>query len=354
MAEHTMMNNSKCFLQLKVTLLVKVTLLIALFFTGLSLPAQSGRYKIEQHFVQQLVWVGDEYTLKYEVVVELDEGAGYRVFMREFTELPKIQISLLPGNYRYRVIPFDYLEQPGEASDWIILNVRPAPIVPVEVQANEDDSYVLTPYEDAQLVPGVNEIVIKNPNELESNEGIITVEKQEPPGPEKRVDIFLNAAWAPLIPLYGGIQEIFGREFYFTGAALRFGLVFTKPKLINPGLELSTSWYALSKAQGNDEIELQTGVISVNFIIQKWLPNRKIAFSLRAGGGLAFQLGDLMSEQNLYIMDRLLPQINLDPSFLWLILKQFYVEAGASYTLFMNKSNPSSCLRPSIGIGWQF
>jgi hypothetical protein len=94
--------------------------------------------------------------------------------------------------------------------------------------------------------------------------------------------------------------------------------------------------------------------MGINFVIQKWLSNRKMAFTLRAGGGLSFQLGDLMSGQDLRLMDRLVPQINLEPSFLWLALRQFYLEIGLNYTLFMNKDNPSGCLRPWLGIGWQF
>jgi hypothetical protein len=339
--------------------LLKFSFLPALFFMTLSLSAQTarsqgGRYVIEQRYVQQLVWAGDEYALKYEVAIEQDEGDGFRLFLREFTELPRFQIYLLPGSYRYRVIPYDYLEQPGEASDWIILNVSSVPIVPVEVRT-DNENYVLSPYDNSQLVPGINEIIIKNPDELEPHEGVLTVEKPAPPKPDKPVNFYLTAEWAPLIPLHGGMQEIFGSEFYPGGATLRFGILFTKPKLFYPGIELSTSWYALSKAQGVDQIELQAGVIGFNFVAQKWLPNQRLAFALRVGAGLAFQLGDLLiSGQMPYLMDRLVPQINLEPSFLWLMWKQLYLEAGLSYTLFLNTNNSSGCLRPWIGVGWQF
>ncbi|MDR0487582.1 MAG: hypothetical protein LBG91_04985, partial [Treponema sp.] len=257
----------------------KSLLLTGLLFLimPLSLQAQSGRYVIEQRFVQRLAWVGDEYVLRYEVAIERDAGEGYRAYMREFTELPSLQISLLPGNYRYRVIPFDFLEQAGEASDWVTLNVLPPPLIPVEVQVIGDDNYLLLPYDDSQLVPGINEILIKNPDELEIKEGVITVEKQG--ASEKPVNIYLCAAWAPLFPLYGGIQQVFGNGFYFSGAALRFGLIFTKLKLFNPGLELSTSWYALNKVQDDNKIEIQTGVMSFNILAQKWLPNPKMAFT---------------------------------------------------------------------------
>jgi hypothetical protein len=274
--------------------------------------------------------------------------------MREFTELSSFQISLLPGYYRYRVIPIDFLEQPGEASNWEILNVLPVPIIPVEVRSTGDDNYLLIPQNNDQLVPGVSEILIKNPDELKTDEGVIIVEKHEPVEIEKPTNIYLCAAWAPLLPLYGGIQEVFGRQFYFSGAAFHFGLIFTKPQLFNPGLELSISWYALNKVQDDTKIEIQTGVMGINFLAQKWLPNQKMALTLRAGGGLSFQIGDLSSGENLYLMDRLVPQLNLEPSFLWQVLEHLYVEAGLSYTLFLNRNNPSACLHPWLGAGWSF
>ncbi|WP_461255733.1 hypothetical protein [Treponema sp. R80B11-R83G3] len=158
--------------------LLRLAVLTALLFMSAVLWAQSGRYVIEQRYVQQLAWIGDEYTLKYEVVIEQNEGKGYRSYMREFTELPTLQISVPPGNYRYRIIPYDFLEQAGEASAWVIIDVKPAPIVSVEVQTTEDGGYILHSNDNKQLIPGVNEIIIKNPEELEKQDGVVIVDKQ--------------------------------------------------------------------------------------------------------------------------------------------------------------------------------
>ncbi|MDR0495513.1 MAG: hypothetical protein LBG95_07790 [Treponema sp.] len=336
---------------------LRPVIIIALFFLCQvpNLAAQSGRYVIEQRFVQQLVWVGDEYVLKYEVVIERDDGEGYSVFMREFTELPSFQISLLPGSYRYRVIPIDLLEQPGEASGWMTLNVFPAPVIPVEVRPTGDDNYLLLPHDDNQLVPGVNEIIIKKPDELKTEEGVITVEKQKPPESEKPTNIYLCAAWAPAFPLYGRIEQVFGSKLYFSGAAFHFGVIFTKPNLFNPGLELSTSWYYLNRAQdGSSNIEIQTGVMGFNVLAQKWSTSQKVAITFRAGGGILFQIGDLNSGKNSYLMDRIALQINLEPSLHWQVLKQLYLESGLSYTLFLSQNNHSGCLHPWLGVGFSF
>jgi hypothetical protein len=293
-------------------------LLLGLIFQNLlsqPLSAQSGHYVIEQRFVQRIVWFEDEYVLKYEVVIEKDEGEGYLVFMREFTELPELQISLLPGNYRYQVIPFDFLDQPGEASEWVALNVLPAPINIVE---STDDNFLLFSYNDSLF------------------------------------KIYMNAVWLPIYPLYGGMQQIYGNEFYASGAALRFGILFTKLMFFNPGLELSTSWYALKNVHSDYKINMNAGVIGFNILAQKWLPNRTMAVTLRIGSGVGFQVSELSSEQDLYPMGGLVPQINFEPSFFWLAMKQLYLEAGLGFTFFITSSNSSGCLRPWLGVGWIF
>ncbi|MDR0455903.1 MAG: hypothetical protein LBH20_04365 [Treponema sp.] len=318
-----------------------------------ALRAQNRRYVTEQHFVQRLVWVGDEYVFRYEVIIERDEGQGYRRYKQETTESPRLQINLPMGNYRYQVIPYDFLDQPGEASDWVTLDVRPETIISVEVQ-QVGDSFTLSPIDHGQLVPGVNGIIIKNPDELEKKEGVITVEKPEAPGPEKLVDMYLGAAWIPLFPIHGGIQQLFGSKLFLSGAAIRFGVLFTKSKQINLGLELLTSWYALDKASGDSSIDTQTGVMGLNILMQTPTFNQKIAYTIRAGGGFVFQVSDISSKQETYFLDRLSPHVSLDLAFLWLALKYTYVETGFNYIYFLAKNNPSGCLRPWVSIGCRF
>jgi len=302
----------------KIKFLLRLAVLPALFFISHPAWTQSGHYVIEQRYVQQIAWIGDEYTLKYEVVIEKNDGKGYLVFMREFTDLPTLQISVPPGNYRYRIIPYDFLEQPGDASAWINIDIKPAPDLPADGEIIEEGS----------VIPQSNG--------------------------NKQISLYLSAAWAPLFPIYGRIQEIFGYDFYATGAAIRFGLLFNKQKLFNPGLELSTSWYAFNKEQDGDTIAINAGVTSINFVIRQWLPNRKLAFTFKAGGGISFQTGEINIGGYLYSMGGLIPQLNADVSFLWLALKQFYLEIGINYNHFLNENNSSGCLRPWLGIGLLF
>jgi len=293
--------------------LLKLPLFTVLLFLSLtSLWAQNRQYVTEQRFIQRLVWVSDEYAFRYEVVIERDEGKGYHEFKREFTTSSMLVISLPLGNYRYCIIPYDFLDQSGEASEWITLNVIAPPTVHVET-----------------------------PETAPADSG-------------KRFDIMMSAAWAPLIPLYGKTREIFGSELYTAGAALRFGLLYRKLKWFDPGLEFSASWYALNKAENNDSIGIQTGVTGFNIVARRELPYPAMAVTLRAGLAFSFQVGEINIERYSYTTGGLAPQINFDASFLWFAYKRLYLEAGVGFTHLMDEGNNSDCLRPWIGAGCQF
>ncbi|MDR2942264.1 MAG: hypothetical protein LBV17_06715 [Treponema sp.] len=331
--------------------------LTALFFISQSLWAQSarsnsqgsGRYIIEQRYVQQLVWVQDKYAFKYEVIIELDEGGGYSAYLREFTESSSFRVSLPPGNYRYCIIPYDYLEQSGDPSEWVTLDIKPAPIVPVEIKQKEDGSYVLHPYEEEQLVPGVNEIVIQNPEELSAEDGVLDIKKQN--------RSYLSVAWSPLFPLYGGIYKIFGDELNFFSGTLCFGVIFDildVLDLFNPGLEMSTSFYLIKSIQNNDEIMTKAGETVLNIVMQWMSDNRKASLRLKTGGGIAFHVGELEGENYFYSIGSVAPIINFDMSFLYYIKKHFYAEIGLTFVHFLSVADSSGYFRPLIGIGWQF
>jgi len=111
----------------------RLCLFLAVFlFINLSFVyAQSAGYFIdtedgEPRFIQRLVWSGGEYALRYEVVIEKDDGGTYRNFHSEFTTALYIDISLQPGSYRFRVTPYDVLNRPGSASEWKYIEVLPA------------------------------------------------------------------------------------------------------------------------------------------------------------------------------------------------------------------------------------
>jgi len=316
--------------------------------------SSGGRYVLEQRYEQQLIWIGDQYTSKYELVVERSEGRTYSVILREFTEKAAFQISLPPGNYRYRVIPYDYLDQSGEPSKWVTLEIKPAPIVPVEIQTGDDGTHTIRSFDNETIIPGVIEIVIKNPDDLDIKNKSLIVDKKPEPVSVKIISFYVSAAWSPLIPLNGAMKNVFGSAFYFSGVHLRLGALYDKPDWwLIPGLELSASWYALNNSEGSNEITVQAGTTGINLVLQKKFFNR-FAVSVRTGFAVGFQVGEVSSVQYKYSTGGIIPQVNLEASFLWFAWKQFYLEAGAGYSIFLNQNDVSGCLRPWTGAGWKF
>jgi len=72
----------------------------------------------DSSFKHRIAWTKDDYALRYEVLIEREENETYNAVLRQFTEEPFIFISLQPGNYRLRVIPYDFRYRPGEGSAW--------------------------------------------------------------------------------------------------------------------------------------------------------------------------------------------------------------------------------------------
>jgi len=265
--------------------------------------SSDGYYIIEQRYVQQLVWVGGNNTLKYEVVIEKNEDGKYITFLREFTEKPSLQVSLPLGKYRYRVIPYDYLEHPGEASDWENIEIKPA-------SAGTDET--------------------ANP-----------------------INLYVSASWTPLIPLHGRMSEILENKFYAAGASVRFGALYNKLKWFYPGLELSASWFGLNNDQSGDTVGVNTGLTGINIVAQIPLPNR-MAVTLKAGAAILYQISEINIEDYSYWTGGIIPQINAEASFLWFAYKQLYLEAGIGYYHLIYKEGNSGILRPWLGVGWQF
>jgi hypothetical protein len=89
---------------------------------------QDTEYRIENdgRFVQILKWEEQENVFYYEVEIERQAGALWEGHISERTEGFFLEISLIPGTYRYRVRPYDFLGKPRPAAGWIQFEVFPA------------------------------------------------------------------------------------------------------------------------------------------------------------------------------------------------------------------------------------
>jgi hypothetical protein len=223
-------------------------LLGMLFIPGLlpSLSAQTPGYFIDQdsetpRFIQRLSWRGGEYSLRYEIVIQKLEQETYTDFIREFTTEHFILVSLTPGEYRFRIIPYDILDRPSEGSGWGSIEIRRAvkpeiaevlqePVIsdeksftitfesisivpeadmflleqesapndyssridPDEVIFDEETNHISLVFGREHIPSGEYEIVIVNPGGLEARIGGIVIDAPEPE-PEPEIHVIVEA-----------------------------------------------------------------------------------------------------------------------------------------------------------------
>jgi hypothetical protein len=308
----------------KVKMDSKRACLTLLFSLCSFLFAQDG----ETRFIQRLTWTEDEYARRYEVIIEKEEEGEYRALFQEFTTEFFIQVSLLPGKYRCRVITHDFLNRPGPVPEWKYIEVL-AVLDPEAVHGNDDIE--LDHYEQAHLEQ-------------------VHLEQAHLAGIP--VDFFLSAAWMPSFTISDGGNRFFERDMALFGATVRFGAVWAENFFnINPGLELPVSYIFLHTGSGEQGSLLTFGL---NLLALKWLPGNRMAltFRLGAGYGLLFT-GD--GDTAASFSGGKSFHINAGVSFLLFVMDlrnelRLYLETGLDYAHWFT-SPASYYFRPGIGIG---
>ena len=376
-------------------------LIILFIFLANALYAQAPGYHIEvqTRFIQYLSWESDGFALRYQVEIERQEQGVFRRHLLESTENSYITVSLPPGNFRYRVIPFNLLNRPGRASEWLSFEIRPAVnpelerfspdsffvdsdrnyvlnlygnnilpgseiflqnlfddiIFPADVQVLSNTQALLT-FTHQQLITGVFQIVVRNPGGLEAairgfvinkpaanediflNENVLIdddIASSRPP-----INIYFGTSWITIVNLQGENHPL---EEFLSGAAVNIGIVSSSLSFFNIGFELSGAWYSIDSLLNDEEIG-QSLLLETCFLLRKNSLTRKTALTFRAGAGMVLPIsGDLS-----------VMYMNTGLSFLWLPFKRLYLEAGLNYSLLLAPENSSGLLRPWAGLGVKF
>jgi len=323
-----------------------ILFLTIFLLTGLvPIWAQSSGYYVELRFVQRFSWTADEYAMRYEIVIEKEESGRYRNFLQEFTEANFIEVSLSPGKFRCQVIPHDFFDQPITVTEWVEFEVRPG---------------------DDQLATGEHELIIVNPGDEKSRKGIILTAPETTPEPvivpepepsetvalEKEIiteymrqfEIFLGAAYVPLLPIYSE-NKLFGGNVSPFGLSVRLSAVTAKRNFLNPGLELTAAWRIFSGEEG----AVHSPEFDFNILGQTRFPGGKTALNFRAGMGLSL----LPKTQSKSPYGQYSFHLNIGASFLWLFKENIFFEGGMDYSQFFTEDK-FGFLRPWIGAGYRF
>jgi hypothetical protein len=305
----------------------KLVLLCSLLIANCSFViAQDG----ETGLIQHLTWTEDEYARRYEKKKKKEEGGEYRELFQEFTTALFIQISLLPGKYRCRVITHDFLNRPGPVPEWKYIEVLD--VMDPEA-ANKTDNIELDHKTDSA-------------EPVQSEQVRLT---------DTQVDIFLSAAWMPSFTVSDRGNRFFKGDMSLAGVAGRFGLVWARPNFLNPGAELAVSYNAFGIGTGGRHLLAFT----LNLSALKWLPGDRTALTFRLGAGYSVFLPEPAAETGgiANSSSHGSPPVNgtahasMGISFLLFVIKHWYLETGLDYAQSLPAPS-SSCFRPWLGIGY--
>jgi len=339
-------------------------LAIILFVFTSFLSAQDPGYFIEEKddevkYVQRFVWRGGENALHYEVIFERETNGRYTPHLREITKTQFIEVSLPPGNYRFRVIPYDILGRPTEGTKWVNVTVLPVP----------------KPEEHEKSQPEI-ETALKPEPEPEPKPEPKIEEKEVKPEPEKTILFNVGA----MIGI-GGRLSLYGNEYFGDSGdspiGLRASVLFKVPSDIYIGPEFTAD---LNRYGNMEEWKLFFYTFGVNLLAEKWSPNKIFGAGLKFG--LLYPSIDIQknwhemskeqsdyfkndiiniaaSEETIYA-NRLIP--NIGASVFWLIKKHLLLELGFSYFhviptgggAIINSYPPSGFFSPTFGINYQF
>ena len=125
----------------------------------------------------RIVWKGIEHVWRYSVEIHKLENGSYKNYLQEFTASTFLNVTLLPGEYRFRIIAHDILDRPGEPSLWVNFTVK---LVPLDVKTSD----VLTSVDDYKKeqieIIEISETEEKTEQITENNEQLM--EHREVPG----------------------------------------------------------------------------------------------------------------------------------------------------------------------------
>jgi len=345
----------------------KKYLLLALIFFGFMpfLYSQNAGYFTEEDgeetkYFQRFVWRGGEYALYYEVVFEREINGEYRSYLKETTTSQFIELSLPPGNYRFRVIPYDILGKPAEGSSWANAQVL---AIPREAPMPEPE-----PEPETEIEPE-SELAFEDEHEPRSEEEF-EVRKREP---EKKILFRIGMGLGLRFNVYG--NKYFGENAdpYF---GLRTNLMIKAPLDIYIGPEFTID---VNRYGNIEHWSLYYYTYGFNILTEKWSPKKTVGVGFRLGliyPSIDIQknwrdvskeqqeyfnettMGVLMAEND-FSTERII--VNIGASIYFLIKKHLLIDIGFNYFdasfdifSFSLRNDPNGFFCPMIGISYQY
>jgi len=355
-------------------------------------------------FFQRLTWEEARYAVRYTVILERkrENLDAYVEVLRRNTDLTYVDVSVPPGDYRYRVLSFNVLGLLDSQSDWEYFMIIPAlyPSIldfspkafyfdrltpriinlvgenllldaeiymegqnlfdedgeqiilwPIEIIRNELGENVRLIFDDEDLLAGTYEIVLRNPGGLVARAGPFTIAMAKP------YDINVAGGYTPMLAVFGQKDYFLDHVFLPGSFAARASFVPFKWDIGFVGAEVTTFWAYISSDQ--DKYKTSAHLLALNFggLYQYWLKPRFLALNGRAGIGIAgifnyhfvYPTGKLSDSTGTMAFS-----FSLGGSAQWFFYKMFFFEAGLDYVQVVHSEIPMGFIRLGLFGGYQF
>ena len=383
----------------------KTSLLIIFFLAVPAIHAQNNDSFIETttRFIQRLTWTASEYVRRYEVSVQTETSEGvYNAAWQGFTTDTFVVISLSPGNYRFRVTTYDFLNLPGQPSAWVAFSIIPAlhpeiesftphtfsisqntneyelnitgknisqdaeiylrrpgttqTIHPQRITVAPDGNTAAISFTKEHLEQGIFLVYIKNLSGLETSRGDLVIEipsaqratqteAQNVPQETQQDTASTDTDSVAVDDV--SLNVLLGLNWAPFLNIPQFDQFHLNGAALRFGLISSNSYIF------NIGFELSAAyylfgalLIENNFLLRTRLINQKLYLLFRLGAGLILPV---TKESN--PLDARVIYANTGFSCYWLISGSFYMEAGLNYSYIFAVENHFSLLRAMLGIG---
>jgi hypothetical protein len=311
----------------------------------------------------------------YELSIQREGPNGaFRDLLSEKTRSISVRLLLDPGRYRYRVTVYNIFDMASAPTRWSYFDIIPeavetvppqqAPVEPPARPVAEPPAQAMEEPlgEDAAEEPSgdgdvedTGDVSDRDTSDRDASDSdsTETLPDEKPP---KSVGFDLSFLYAPLIPVYGALNDHFDSDVFFAGAEVRAAFIPYIRESYSIGAELEGGWTDLSQSIGGNPLEGRLFTAGANAIFQKYLIRRIFALTFRAGGGASF-FQDLHFTETLLETPALSWFIHASGglSFQLFIREWFFFDAGAQFIhIFSEESPQSAYVRPSAGFGLRF
>ncbi len=367
------------------------------------LPLEERDYTIQETdegiiFIQTLSWQASENALRYEVIIERqsDDGSWIAENTYETQEgVSEVEVSLLAGNYRYKVLVFNFLDLLEAESEWFNLSVFKAiqpfveDLTPDLIYLDETQTglfsfsgtdtldntlfYLELPNEPSRTVFG--EIVEHNNDNFRIqfdmgrvDVGDYTFKAENPGGLTSAVgpfvvkflkpyDLNVTVGYNVIYTFPGEIPLYFNEEFYPFGVNTRVTYIPLKRNWGQIGFELTGYWFLMNSSFETYDISAHVVPATLNFVYQLPIIKKRLFLDVHAGGGATFLLNtkfEFASGVESPPEHVVGIAANAGIALQGYILNRLFVELGADYIATFYEGTYFHLIAPTISVGWQF